>query len=311
MLSNATDLLDGRACVYATGSFGRLESGGESDLDLFILALDKRDKDGNADGSRLSGLDAICVKAELIIATDAIGIPRFDGDGKYLVEYSVNSFVKTLGTPEDDVTNTFTARLLMLLESRPLLGEAVYDMALRDVLAAYFEDFQDHSGSFMPAFLSNDILRLWRTFCVNYEARTQRTPDEKKKKRKLKNYKLKHSRLLTCFSSLLYLLAVFNRNHTVAPSDVVAMVGMTPLDRIAWIAGQNDYAHASTTLHALLRQYEDFLISVADEKALADQLMDKEAIKPYQHSADTFGHTTFSAMNEIGNGSKFHRMLVV
>ena len=37
---------------------------------------------------------------------------------------------------------------------------------------------------FMPAFLANDILRLWRTFCVNYEARTQTEPAEKKAKRK-------------------------------------------------------------------------------------------------------------------------------
>jgi hypothetical protein len=58
-------------------------------------------------------------------------------------------------------------------------------------------------SSVVPAFLANDILRIWRTFCVNYEARTETEPAEKKAKRKLKNYKLEHSRLLTCYSALL------------------------------------------------------------------------------------------------------------
>ena len=68
----------------------------------------------------------------------------------------------------------------------------------------------------MPAFLSNDILRLWRTLCVNYEARTKTTPEQEKAKRELTNYKLKHSRLLTCYSGILYLLAIFKARGTVA-----------------------------------------------------------------------------------------------
>jgi hypothetical protein len=62
------------------------------------------------------------------------------------------------------------------------------------VVEAYWRDFLDHRQAFVPTFLTNDILRLWRTFCVNYEARTQTEPARKKAKRKLKNYKLKHRR---------------------------------------------------------------------------------------------------------------------
>src|SRR4029077_19402552 len=77
-----------------------------------------------------------------------------------------------------------------------------YDEIVRDVIDGYWRDYQDHQANFMPAFLANDILRIWRTFCVNYEARTKREPDDKKASGKLKNYKLKHSRLLTCYSAL-------------------------------------------------------------------------------------------------------------
>ena len=108
----------GKACVYATGSFGRCEASVHSDLDLFIVG--KRDGKPGPDGkegSLLKRLDEILIKADLIQVTRRLGIPEFSGDGRYLVHYSVHDFTKTLGTPEDDVTNTFTARLLLLLRA--------------------------------------------------------------------------------------------------------------------------------------------------------------------------------------------------
>ncbi len=134
----------------------------------------------------LKRLDEICIKADLIEATRRCGIPEFSGDGKYLAHYSVRELTKTLGTREDDAENTFTARLLLLLESRPLLGSQVYKEITEDVIAAYWGEYEEHKSEFMPAFLANDILRLWRTFCVNYEAYTAKEPDDKRAERKLK-----------------------------------------------------------------------------------------------------------------------------
>jgi predicted nucleotidyltransferase len=172
-LKKADRIARGKACVYATGSFGRGEASKHSDLDLFILGRGdgKPGLDGK-EGSALSRLDEILVKAELIEVTRQLKIPEFSGDGRWLVHYSLYDFTHTLGTPEDDVTNTFTARLLLLLESCPLVEDAVYKEVTNDVIAAYWRDYEDHKSAFMPAFLANDILRLWRTFCVNYEART-------------------------------------------------------------------------------------------------------------------------------------------
>ena len=115
-LREAEALAAGKGCVYAIGSFGRGEASVHSDLDLFILG-----KSDAAGESLLKRLDEICIKADLIEITRKLGIPEFSGDGHYLVHYSVREFTKTLGTPHDDVTNTFTARLLLLLESCPLL----------------------------------------------------------------------------------------------------------------------------------------------------------------------------------------------
>ena len=37
-LSQAEEIASGKACVYATGSFGRCEASSHSDLDLFIVS---------------------------------------------------------------------------------------------------------------------------------------------------------------------------------------------------------------------------------------------------------------------------------
>ncbi len=112
------------------------------------------------------------------------------------------------------------------------MGDAVYREVVEEVVSAYWRDYEDHKDDFVPAFLTNDILRLWRTFCVNYESGTDREPPEKKAKGKLKNFKLKHSRMLTCYSAILFLLNEYALNSTVTPDSVVEMTKLTPTMRL-------------------------------------------------------------------------------
>ena len=305
-LSKAEELADGKACVYATGSFARGEASPYSDLDLFIVGHFK-------DGRRLlRRLDEICMKADLIEATKSHGIPDFSGDGEYLEHYTTDELIRTLGKPEDDVNNTFTARLLLLLESAPLLGSTVYDDVIGEVIAAYWEDFEDHKNEFMPAFLANDILRLWRTFCVNYEARTAREPQEKKAKRKLKNYKLKHSRLLTCYSALLHLLATYTERKTVSPTDALEMVRLTPTQRLEKLLSHPETTAAQAKIADLLGCYERFLDNTNEaEDALVARFLDPARSRAYLGAAHEFGDTMFEVLEMIGKKSRFYRLLVV
>jgi predicted nucleotidyltransferase len=245
-LGKAQGLCDAKACAYITGSVARGEASSHSDLDIFIVSK------GTIQDPALTRLDEILVKADLIQATKKLGYPPFSGDGEYLTRHIIANLVDALGHPHDDVDNTFTARLLLLLESKPLLGKDAYDQAISDVISAYWKDYPDHKDDFQPAFLANDILRMWRTFCVNYEARTQTIPPRKKAKRKLKNYKLKHSRLLTCFSALLFLLAVFVEKATVRPEDVQEMVSYTPTERLEWLLRSNRWTGAHRALSELI-----------------------------------------------------------
>ena len=305
-LVDAEALCANKACVYATGSFARGEAHQWSDLDLFIVGR------GSDQNRELSRLDEIQVEADLIDAIKAEGIPEFSGDGQYLVHFSVQGLIGTLGKPDDDALNTFTARLLLLLESKPLLGADVYHLVLHDVLGAYWQEYVEHKNDFTPAFLANDILRLWRTFCVNYEARTRSRPDRAKAKRKSKNYKLKFSRLLTCYSALLFLLTTHIQKQTVSIEDAKEMVSLTPTQRLEWLLQQPAATQATDGIRKLQTSYSRFLDNTEmREDELVDKFMERDYGRQRYKEALEFGTEMFTVLERIGTGHAFYRMLVV
>ena len=306
-LEDAEPLIAGKACVYATGSFGRFEAGSTSDLDLFIVVDSHAETKDNKiiDVRALDGIDEIRLKYQLISAVENRGIAEFDGGGKYLEIHTIKDFTANLGSPDDDSKNTFTGRLLMLLESRPLMGDEFYDRALMEVISAYFIDYEGNEENFVPAFLINDIMRMWRTFCVNYEFyRTKGTV-----KSKIKNLKLKHSRMLTCYSAIIYLLAFFSQHGTVRPEDVRQMADITPLGRLEAIS-QNVFwesGEVHTDLRAAaenaLRLYSEFLQLVHKGKAhLEEEFATNQA--ELREKSHKFGAELANMMDAISSGAR-------
>lgn len=307
-LVKAKEIVAGTACVYATGSFGRLEAGTQSDLDVFIVSKTAEiDRDGKKlMVNQLSNLDTILVKAELIKAINALGMPKFDADGKYLASHSIHDLKTHLGTAEDDYRNTLTGRLLLFLESRPLIGEDVYDEIIDEVIAAYWGDYGDHSADFIPAFLTNDILRLWRTFCVNYESGRR----SEKGNAKIKNYKLKHSRMLTCYSALLFLLAVYKLDGTVSPERAKEMTKLTPTDRLHWLLKEPSFNAVHHQILELLEKYGDFLKRTDQPKEKLKELFESNT-KDWVKKSYEFGDTLFDILSTLGQDTKFFRLIAV
>lgn len=245
-----------KACVFATGSLGRGEAWKESDLDVFIVAMDAAD--GVQEKSALSSLDETVLVARLIKANEKLDLPPFSGDGKYLKKCQLKELCQ-IGKPGEDAGNALTARLLLLLESHCLLGEDVYQRTLTQVIEQYWRDYDQNYPNFVPAFLVNDICRMWRTFCLNYEDKTY-TSDmdpEAKAKRKYKNYQLRHSRMLTCYSALLFMLSVFRKHSTVTTLDARKMAQMTPIARLEWLRREEPTLQGN--VNNILERYENFL----------------------------------------------------
>lgn len=304
LLVRAQEISAGKACVFASGSFGRLEASAHSDLDPCIVSLCNRGK-----RSKLSLLSEITLKAEIISAIKEFGLPEIDGDGKYIGQFTSRRLVEEIGSPIDDSDNTFSTRLLMLLEGRPILNSKIFYKVTRSIIDAYWVDFDRYSKNFIPAYFTNDILRLWRTFCINYEARTRKLVGELRIKKKVKNYKLKHSRILTCYSALIYLLAMYRLNGTVTPGDAFLMCSMTPIERLQSVKNNGDLPGSRNIISTLIDMYEKFLDTTNQDGSLLERhIQDNEG---YTREDYRFGQEMFNAIGAIGDGGKFHRLIVV
>jgi predicted nucleotidyltransferase len=297
--AGADALTGGSACVYATGSVGRGEASEHSDLDVFVVST-----------GELKRLDGIRLLAKLIEATNAVKFPPFSGDGEYLQIHKVDELIRLLGTREDDHTNVFTARLLLLLESRPILERIVYESALRQVIDSYWRDFDDHKPDFLPIFLANDITRYWKVLCVSYEAAGPPASEAEKAKRRLNNYKLKHSRLLTCYSALLYLASLLRRTKSVSRDDAFTMATLTPLDRLLAVRAANlDHCE---NIDTLLAAYAAFLDTTDASKAeLLDRFADDAYHEKKREEAHRFGDLIFALLYGLASQSRLFRYLVV
>lgn len=217
--------------LYVTGSFGRLEARYDqsdrdkgSDLDVFFMYMP--DDGSTRDLSRLAWFRLI---ARVIDVAERLKFKPFSRDGAFLKAHNVFHVGSELGSSNEDAENGFTARLLLLLEGRPLANDPLFDQVLLETIRFYFRDFADKRETFRPYVLINDILRYWRTLCLNYEharegrrAKLNRTlvcieadnsldkhtkqalSEEKdvdfRAESALDNLKLRYSRLALCFS---------------------------------------------------------------------------------------------------------------
>lgn len=314
-LKQTNEICAKRACVYAIGSFGRREASPHSDLDLFIVSLSD-EKDGT-DRSNLSKLNEILLKADLIRASKELEFPDFSQDGRFLQHHTEKRLIRSTGNQSDDFENTFTARLLLLLESMPLAGADVHSKVIDDVIERYWREFPDHYDSFMPAFLANDILRYWRTLCLNYEASTSERPKTEqtlhdRAKRKIKNYKLKHSRMLTCYSAVLYLLFVYGKSLTVTVTDAQHMVSLTPTARVEFVAKELDSVDPASCIDRLLGKYERFLdVTSVNEESLIELFSDDAKAHALRNEQSSFGDLAYEVLYSIGNKNALYRRLVI
>lgn len=239
--------------IFCAGSLGRLDSGQLSDWDVFIISNRADDQ------SRLFEIEIL---AALVNVNRNLNFQPFSNDGKYLKVHYAEDIAKSIGKPEDDSQNTFTARMLLLLESRCIWREPVYNTCIHSVLRPYYRDSQGR-GTFFLLFLLNDLLRYWRTLCLNYEL-IRVDPNWPWRK---KNINLKFSRLLTVFSTVLAIIS----EAVKAEDDVHKLVQLTPLQRVAKSLDYIDDMTLIPRFKILLDDYEQFL-SWKDSDSIEEML---------------------------------------
>lgn len=298
--------------IYVTGSFGRLEARFPkgSDLDLFFL-YGPDNQDSKASIARLQWFE---LAGELIRIARDLDFEPFSRDGEYLREHNVWYIGKELGSQHEDSENGFTARLLLLLESRYVFDEALYDKLIERTIGFYFGDYPPNRETFRPMSLLNDILRFWRTLCLNYEhkrnhKRSASDSEEEQTKWRaasaVDNLKLRYSRLSTCYSMVAALAA---EPTPVTPERVKELCAIAPSDRWAIAAGDSEQAQAM--VDELLSLYEEFLAITADADALIERLRGHDERVDVRRDAKRFGVLVSSLLLERSDTDQLRVLLV-
>lgn len=282
--------------IFAAGSLGRFEAGRESDLDVFVLAKNRNTT--KSSNTPISHLDEIRLFAKLIEINAALELPEFSGDGRYLKAHSLERIISSTGDAHDDIENLFTTRMLLLLESQAIWNSELRTLAIKEVLGNYFKDGKGKSD-FRPLFLLNDILRYWRTLCLNYER--DRVTSNKWWKT---NLNLKFSRKLTIFSTVMLIVTEEARSI----EDFRRIADLVPLERLALAFDKLNDLCLVERFSIFLDDYESFLAA----KSFGEMANPtKEQKEEFKRKAESFGNLIYDAIMSDKIDARLRRFALI
>lgn len=261
------------------GSLARREWTSGSDVDWTMLI----DGQANAD-HRIVARD-IGRKLDKLRFNDAT-LNRPGAEGVFGNMAFSHDIVHHIGGQADTNRNT-TQRILLLLEATALRepideNDGPFERVVRQILNRYLSsDSNFHSktndDSRIPRFLLNDIVRYWRTMCVDFAYKDWEQGGEKWA---LRNIKLRTSRKLLFVAGLLTVFSCFGndelRRAKSDPEDyrlrlqnhLLTFVHSTPLNIIVWTLTNIDLDEVCSEL---VNRYESFIEKLNDN-AIRDHL---------------------------------------
>lgn len=278
IVGDLEDLHADNTSLVVFGSFARYELTQGSDADWCLLI------DGPSDPEHYQLIREIGEKLR------EHGFSAPGTTGTFASPVSSHELIHHIGGIQDTNQN-LTRRLLLLLESLAIGDRVAYDRVMRAILQRYLvfdtsvERKLRQEHTFVPRFLLNDIVRLWRTMAVDYAAKQWEQADGKWA---LRNAKLRMSRkllftsgLLLCFSFELEPPDVPRMSTDMLPEFFAAQLKRTPLERMAASllehgspeAGQDIFGSCDQFL-AVLNDPEkrEHLESLSPERAEKDEL---------------------------------------
>lgn len=313
------ELCGDHTCIYAVGSAGRMEMSAHSDLDLFLVRTPKK---------AACRIDEVRLQSAIVRVHRELGLEEPSNDAIFLKMHTSADFVERLGEPRDDTENTFTARMLLLLESTPIVGEDVYDEVVRQAIAAYWTNLQSHRDDYLPFCLTNDIVRYWRNLLLNYEHKTARKLRELENGRDkleqeeyhtrqqqldadkwLRSCKLRFTRCITCYATVAWLLSEAARTNNITGDSFHEATKLTPMERLRLAASMSN----EETLYVdLAKRYTSYLDATDKPKAeLLTLFSSKEFRRPMMAAAEAFGDGLFELLKKLGGDQRLYRYVVI
>jgi hypothetical protein len=209
---------------------------------------------------------------------DAVGtvLDRSPGpQGIFGVPVFSDHLVQEIGLDDDDNKN-LTRRMLLMLESTAVTGESIYGIVRDELLDRYLD--QSVKAYRPPRFLLNDVVRYWRTICVDFAGKERQGPE----KWGLRNAKLRTSRKILFAGGLLPVLECFRFDKAEMRNFLKAQLGMPPTDRIA----QSFLEHNAVDTGArTLAAYDEFVRRMNDASFRSEL---REVVRENSHESDAF-----------------------
>jgi hypothetical protein len=227
--------------VALAGSYGRLDAGPRSDADFLILIKH---------APSTTAISPVIEHVRSIIQD--LDIPLPNPTGLFSSAISIETVTDGIGG-KDDGLHDLARRMVLLLEAKCVYNEKLFRDATQCVLDAYMR-YSHKEPDKQPLMLLNEIIRFFRSVCVNYEVNFLNEHE----KWAIRNAKLRHSRVLMYFG----LLSVVLNSSTKTDKEpyIRGQLGHTPLERICHVysdCGESDVTN-------LLGPYNVFISSIND-----------------------------------------------
>lgn len=273
-LENLREILSGANdddyTIVAGGSLARFEASPESDFDHYIFGKDKAAIDRAV--AFLKG------KEEQILALNLR--PPSEGGVFGAVGETHDDLLSNIGGVSDP-NDKMTRRILFLLEGEWLSGKDKFSKYRNDVIVRYTPDhIRDEKSC---RFLLNDIIRYYRTICVDFEYKTT----EDSKPWGIRYIKLRFSRKLLYFGGIIAVAETVGHRREKKIERLIELLELPTIERVSSIFGSKS--------EPAIELYDKFLQQMS-QKEFREQLKTVNA-NPETHIAD------FKTLRELS--SKF------